>query len=507
MLFSTASASLRRFSRQRTGNPKPETGNPKLVYNPQAMFIVMKFGGTSVGSVAALRQVIGIAQKARSRNDEIVIVVSAMNGVTDLLLSSARRAEAGDADAAPRAHQEMLSRHTAVIEALVEGSGRREQVLAEINGLLNEFDTLCHSIRVLGELTPRALDVIAGMGERMSARQVAAVLDHHGMPSQSMDATQLVVTDNCYGSASPLMHLTAERCRSLISPLLAKGLIPVVTGFIGATEAGIPTTLGRGASDYSAAILAQALNAGEVWIWTDVNGVMTADPRLVPDAHTIPCLSYSEVGEMAYFGAKVLHPQAMRPARQIDIPIRILNTFEPDHSGTLISRNSELSDAAVKAITAIKDLSLITVEGAGMIGVPGVAARTFGAVAHTGANVLMISQSSSEQSICFVVPMRESAQVLAALEKEMIRELERRNIERIWSQNDIVIVAVVGAGMKGIPGISARIFGALGRRHINVIAIAQGSSEYNISLVIARSDADDAVRSIHDEFGLSNKSS
>jgi bifunctional aspartokinase / homoserine dehydrogenase 1 len=216
-------------------------------------------------------------------------------------------------------------------------------------------------------------------------------------------------------------------------------------------------------------------------------------------------LSYSEVGEMAYFGAKVLHPQAMRPARQIDIPIRILNTFEPEHTGTFVSKSSDASGRTVKAITAIRNLSLVTVEGSGMIGVPGVAARTFGAAARAGANVLMISQSSSEQSICFVVPMQETAHVMSALEKEMVRELDRRNIERIRSQDNIVIVAIVGDGMKGTPGISARIFGALGRRHINVIAIAQGSSEYNISIVIAGSDADDAVRCIHDEFELANE--
>jgi bifunctional aspartokinase / homoserine dehydrogenase 1 len=469
------------------------------------MLIVMKFGGTSVGSVAALKQVIGITQKACNRGDEILIVVSAMSGITDLLLSSARRAEAGDMDAAPRAHQEMLAKHRTVIEALLVGSRWHDPVSAEIDGLLNEFDTLCHSIRVLGELTPRALDVIAGMGERMSARQVAAILDYHGIPAQPIDATRLIVTDQCFGSANPLMPLTTERCRSLLSPVLTKGQIPIVTGFIGATETGIPTTLGRGASDYSATILAQAMGAAEAWIWTDVNGVMTADPRLVSHARTIPRLSYSEVGEMAYFGAKVLHPQAMRPARQINIPIRILNTFEPDHPGTLISKNSDVSNRTVKAITAIKNLSLITVEGSGMIGMPGVAARTFGAVAQAGANILMISQSSSEQSICFVVPMRETEQVLTVLEKEMVHELERRNIERIWSQDDIVIVAVVGAGMKGIPGISSRLFGAIGKHHINVIAIAQGSSEYNISLVIAGSDADDAVRCIHDEFSLSNE--
>ncbi len=464
------------------------------------MFVVMKFGGTSVGSVAALQRVISIARKSHDEGNAIVLVVSAMNGITDLLLNSARRAEAGDAQTAQRAHQEMLSRHMAVIEALLTGSRWRESVSAAILGLLGEFDALCHSINVLGELTPRALDVISGMGERMSARQIAAILDHHGMPAQGIDATQIIVTDSSYGSAIPLMPQTTERCQSLINPMLEKGIIPVVTGFIGATEAGVPTTLGRGASDYSATILGRALCADEVWIWTDVNGVLTADPRVVSGARTIPCLSYSEVGEMAYFGAKVLHPQAIRPAKYAGIPVRILNTFEPDHPGTLISKDGDSSGQTVKAITAIKDLSLITVEGAGMIGVPGVAARTFGAVARTGTSVLMISQSSSEQSICFVVPTREAAQVVVTLQKEMSRELERRDIERIWSQDDIVILAVVGAGMKGTPGISERIFGALGRRQINVIAIAQGSSEYNISLVIARENADDAVRCIHEEI-------
>jgi aspartate kinase len=232
---------------------------------------------------------------------------------------------------------------------------------------------------------------------------------------------------------------------------------------------------------------------------------MTADPRKVQDARTIPCLSYSEVSEMAYFGAKVLHPQAIRPARNREIPVRILNTFNPDHPGTYISRDEDESDQTVKAIAAIKDMSLITVEGSGMIGVPGVAARTFGAVANTGTSVLMISQSSSEQSICFVVPAMESSHVLAILEKEMARELERRDIERIRTQDGIVILAVVGAGMKGTPGISARIFSAMGKRKINVIAIAQGSSEYNISLVIDQRDADDAVRCIHEEFRLAQK--
>ncbi len=466
------------------------------------MLIVMKFGGTSVGNAAALQQVIQICKRARRGGNEIVLVVSAMSGITDLLLGSARKAEAGDKQEVKRAHQELLDRHQAVIEDLLAGSQYRQTLSEEIAGFLSEFDALCHSIGVLGELTPRALDVISGMGERMSARLVAAILDHHGITARPMDATRLIVTDARFGSAVPIMSLTTERCRSLLRPLLEQGVTPVITGFIGATESGIPTTLGRGGSDYTATILSQTLDADEVWIWTDVSGVMTADPREVPNARTIPYLSYSEVGEMAYFGAKVLHPQSIRPARHRNIPLRILNTFEPDHPGTLVSKEKDESDQTVKAITVIRDLSLITVEGSGMIGVPGVAARTFSAVARTGTSVLMISQASSEQSICFVVHASETSQVLATLEKEMVLELERRDIERIWAQDGTVILAVVGAGMKGTPGISARIFSAMGRRKINVVAIAQGSSEYNISLVIDRKDADEAVRCIHEEFEL-----
>jgi aspartate kinase len=264
----------------------------------------------------------------------------------------------------------------------------------------------------------------------------------------------------------------------------------------------VPTTLGRGGSDYSATILGRAIKADEIWIWTDVNGVMTADPRVVPNARTIPQLSYAEVGELAYFGAKVLHPQAIRPARRAEIPVRILNTFEPDHPGTLINNRIDTNGHVVKAITVIKNLSLITVAGTGMIGIPGVAARIFSAVARIGSSVLMISQSSSEQSICFVVNTTESPAVQAVLSEEMARELERRDLDEISTQDDIVILAVVGAGMQGTPGVSARVFGALGHFGINVIAIAQGSSEFNISLVVIEGEADEAVRAIHEEFRL-----
>ena len=469
------------------------------------MLIVMKFGGTSVGSAAALQQVVDIVDNARKRGDRVVVVVSAMSGVTDMLLKGARQAERGDIETAHRAHKDMLARHADVIDVFLSVDAIHDRVLEDIRGLLNEFDSLCHSIKVLGELTPRALDVIGGMGERMNVRLVAAILEARGIPARALDAAQLIVTDSNYGSASPLMPQTTQHSQDVLGPPLDEGVVPVVTGFVGASEEGIVTTLGRGGSDYSATILGRALNADEVWIWTDVNGVMTADPRVVPDARTIPYLSYVEVGELAYFGAKVLHPQAIRPARGSDMPVRILNTFEPDHAGTLITKERHESGKTVKAVTAIKGMSLVVIEGSGMMGVPGVAARTFGAVARTGTSVLMISQASSEQSICFVVPSGEAGRVLSALRDEMSREMERRDIESIEAQHDIVVLAVVGAGMQGTPGIASKVFGALGREQINVVAVAQGSSEYNISIVVHHGDADHAVRALHAEFNLGNQ--
>jgi aspartokinase/homoserine dehydrogenase 1 len=274
----------------------------------------------------------------------------------------------------------------------------------------------------------------------------------------------------------------------------------VVTGFIGATTEGEITTLGRGGSDYSAAILADCLDSDEVWIWTDVAGVMTADPRLVPQARLIPVLSYPEVAELAYFGARVLHPRTIRPVVERGIPLWVKNTFHPDCPGTRITPQAENACGAVKAVTAIQDLSMVSVEGRGMMGVPGIAARTFAAVASAGASVLMISQASSEQSICFLIPTETVPSVVRAIEEEMAVELRRRDIDRVWSLDGMVIVTAVGAGLRRTPGVAAHIFGALGE--INVVAVAQGSSECSISLVVSAADAADAVRQIHDEVIL-----
>jgi aspartate kinase len=296
----------------------------------------------------------------------------------------------------------------------------------------------------------------------------------------------------------PLADQTEERCRTILCPILESGFVVVVTGFIGATQEGIITTLGRGGSDYSAAILGRALEVEQVWIWTDVDGVMTADPRLVSNAKTINQLSYREVAELAFYGAKVLHPRTIRPIIEHDIPLWIKNTFNPHAAGTEITRQPAEENGNIKAVTAIRELSLVNVEGKGMLGVPGIAARTFGAVAREQISVLLISQASSEQSICFAVPAGSTQTVIDGLETEFEDELARRNIDRIWAQEDVAIVTVVGAGMRGTPGIAGSLFSSLGDYPVNIIAIAQGSSECSISIVVEGRDTASAEQAIHE---------
>jgi aspartate kinase len=335
------------------------------------------------------------------------------------------------------------------------------------------------------------------MGEQMSIRVLAAYLRQSGLPAEAVDATELVVTDRSFQDAVPQMAQTGQQTEARLRPLLDGGIVPVVTGFIGATPEGVTTTLGRGGSDYSAAILGQALRAAEVWIWTDVDGVMTADPRLVPGARTIPILSYREVAELAYYGAKVLHPKTIRPCIENGIPLRIKNTFNPDHPGTLIVRDTEAEQGDIKGVTAVKNMSLVTIEGRGMMGVPGIAARAFGAVARSKVSVLLITQSSSEQSICFSIPAPVTEEVAAAIEAEFTEELARRDIDRVWSEQPVSVITIVGAGMRRTPGIAGRIFTALGSARVNVLAIAQGSSECSISLVVDGSETAEAELAIH----------
>jgi len=391
--------------------------------------LVMKFGGTSVGSAAAIRAVAAITHAQRQQWDAVAVVVSAMGGVTDMLLQGAHTAAAGDSETYQAIAGNLRAKHNAALVELVGERGAAEPVHVEIARLLDEFELLCHSVHVLGEASPRAIDVISSLGERMSARLVAAALRAQSIPAEAIDATELIVTTADFGNAVPLQQPTRALVHQRLQPLLAAGSVPVITGFIGATDSGITTTLGRGGSDYSGALIGAALDADEVAIYTDVDGVMTADPRQVPDARIIPELSYAEMSELAYFGAKVLHSRAIRPVIEHEIPLRIRNTFNASHPGTLVLRHCPTRGRLVRAVTAIRGMSMITIEGRGMIGVPGVAARTFGAVAAANANVLMISQASSEQSICFVIPQNSSAAVVRSLEEGLANELARRDVD------------------------------------------------------------------------------
>jgi len=460
--------------------------------------LIMKFGGTSVGSLAAIRQAIEIVRAARAEWPRLAVVISAMGGVTDALIAAAHAAAQGDEAAPAHTALDLRAKHLAVLHALAPGAKDVELI---ISTYLDEFAALCHAIGVLGEASPRALDAISSLGERMSAPLVAAALTHAGLPAQAVDAAEVILTDAAHQSASPDMEATEASARAVIEPLLTQGVVPVITGFIGATRAGVVTTLGRGGSDFSAAIFGVALGADEVWIWTDVDGVMTADPRVAPGARTLPELTFREISELAFYGAKVLHPKAIRPVVERGMALWVKNTFNSAHPGTRIVSDNGLARGDVKAVTAFKGQCIITLEGRGMIGIPGIAARTFGAVARTGTSVAMISQASSEQSICFVVPCKAAEAVVRALEEEFRLELARRDIDSITTTDECAVVTVVGAGMRHTPGIAGRVFSALGHAGVNVVAIAQGSSECSISLVVEAAEADEAVRAVHGLIG------
>lgn len=461
--------------------------------------LVMKFGGTSVGSADAMIKVQDIVAEAIADGWKPVVVLSAMAGVTDQLLQSTEMAKNHRFDLVLQTAASLTSRHYEVLHQLITNPERQFAIKQQIDQLISSFTEYCRAIDIIGEATPRVLDAIGGIGEMLCVRIFADVLNTHQIQAQAVDATKVIVTDAVFQSAHPDFEKTAQKLKQIIIPLLNSGVVPVVTGFIAATEDGVTTTLGRGGSDYTAAILGAGLNAQEVWIWTDVDGVMTADPRVVPNAKTIESLTFREIGELAYYGAKVVHPKTMQPLIDADIAIKVKNTFNPKHPGTvLISDQSRITNGDIKAVTSIRGQSLITIEGRGMLGVPGVAARAFGAVASTGTSVPLISQASSEQSICFAVPLKSISLVLKGLNDAFDRELHTKDIDRIWATEEVVILTIVGSGMRNTPGVAGRIFSKLGSNGINVIAIAQGSSEVSISLVIDRQDEEKAVRAIHE---------
>jgi aspartokinase/homoserine dehydrogenase 1 len=455
--------------------------------------LVAKFGGTSVGNPQALFNVAEIVRSATRDWRRVAVVVSAMGGVTDLLLAGAAAAGQGDSTGARQCAEAIRKQHRETIRA----GSLDEAVGAPIEACLQELENLYHAVTILREVSPRALDAIASLGERMSIHIVSGYLTRGGVRCQPVEASDFILTDANFQNASPLMGEVGERARSILEPVFRRKLVPVITGFIGATREGVITTLGRGGSDYSAAIIGAAIDADEVWIYTDVDGVMTADPRQVPEARSLPSLSYREISEMSYYGAKVVHPKTIRPCVERNIPLRIKNTFHPDHPGTEILTNGRRTSGVIKAVTAIRDQTIVTVQGGGMMGVPGIAARTFDTVARLGVSVTLITQASSEQSICFSVPSASGKTVQDGLEEEFRREIDREDIDAIDLLAGCVIVTVVGAGMRKTHGVSGRIFSALGSAGVNVIVIAQGSSECSISMVVDKNDETPSLRAIH----------
>jgi len=460
--------------------------------------IVMKFGGTSVEGAENLRRVAEIVLAHRKRRP--IVVVSAMAGITDLLLAAAHGAAARRDQELERKLRTFHNRHAHAISAAIADAKTRTRLLALTDQFAEELTRILMGMSFLGEATPRALDAVVSFGERLLVEILAGVLNERGLKAKALNAQRLIITDDRFGAATPLKDLTYRRCRRAILPLVKRGIVPVITGFLSSTREGIPTTLGRGGSDYSAALIGAAVGAREIWIYTDVDGIMTADPKVVPEGRSLAELSYREVAELAYFGARVVHPKTVFPAIERGIPILIKNTFNPAFPGTRIVPRTTPSNPIVKAITSIGALTLVTVEGAGMLGVPEITARVFDTLAREGINVLLISQASSQQSICFVVQQKDAERVRRALEQEFARERGQGDISAIEKQNGVAIVAAVGEGMRGTPGVAGRLFSALGREGINIIAIAQGSSERNISFVVSERDRAHAVRAIHKEF-------
>jgi len=457
---------------------------------------ILKFGGSSLSTPATIRGVGRILLEAR-RREPVIGVVSAFQGVTNQLLECARLAERADAGYL-ELYDQIARRHRQAVSHLV---GRRPaRVRAQVDALLAELASTLQGIHLLRHCPLRALDMTASFGERLSAVVVSAYLGK-SRPSAFVDARDLIVTDDQFTHASVIFRKTNRRTRAYFDALFkrSRNVLPIVTGFIGATEDGQTTTIGRNGSDYSAAIVGAAVGASVIEIWTDVDGVLSADPRVVPAAFVLPQMTYEEAMELSYFGAKVLHSATIAPAVAKRIPILIKNTFNPDAPGTLISRTADDDGKMAKGITSVGDLALLTLRGPGMVGVPGVAERVFGTLAARRVSVVLISQASSEHTICLGVRSTDASAAVDAIKKEFQFEFGEQLLE-VDVKGDQAILAVVGEGMKGRPGVAGKVFDSLGRQNINISAIAQGASERNISCVVDAAQQVRALNAIHQGF-------
>ena len=466
--------------------------------------LVMKFGGTSVGDPVRLRELVGITQGVHRR--QVVLVCSAMAGVTNMLIGAARVAISSNGAALDQARRQLWNRHKLLADALIKDDWERETLFKEWGELIKTFDRITTSLATLGERSPKLIDAVAALGERFSVRLVAALLRTSGIAAQAVDATELLVTDDNFGAARPLLAPSRERTRARLEPMLRGGIVPVVTGYIGATASGVVTTLGRGGSDYSAALLGAALDAEEVWIWTDVNGILTADPKIVPDARTIAEISYIEAAELATFGAEVLHPKTLAPVAERGIPLHIANTFNPDHPGTRIVAEPRPSSEVVRAIISARHLTMLAF-GAGDLLTsegwsPEFAARALRVLADAGVEVLMFAQSFSERSLTLVVREADGSFARASLDAAFAAEQLAGHVRAVRVTEPVATVSVVGAPNSDGAGLVPRAFAALGIARARVLAMAQSAAAYHVSFVLHEAAVDEVVRVLHRELGL-----
>jgi bifunctional aspartokinase / homoserine dehydrogenase 1 len=460
---------------------------------------VLKFGGSSVGKSERIRSVIEII-KPDLKEGRIAVVFSAFGGVTDSLITMSALALAGNSEY--KTHLKTLeTRHLDTVRDLI-GIQKQSGVIAQVKFMINELEDVLHGVFLVKERTLRTLDYIMSFGERLSAFIIAEAIKDQGMAAEFLDARLVVRTDNHFGNARIDFQTTNRLIREYFD---VHGELQVITGFIGTSSSGETTTIGRSGSDYTAAIFAGALKASTLEIWTDVDGMMTADPRKVKKAFTVKEMTYEEAMELSHFGAKVIFPATMQPAMVNHIPIWIKNTFNPTFAGTVISDQSNGRDLIIKGISSMDKISLLSVQGSGLVGVVGVSMRLFGTLAKENISVILISQASSEHSICFAIEGSKSSQAKHAIEKEFQYEIRSQEMDEVKVEENLSIVAIVGENMKHNPGTSGRMFNALGKSGININAIAQGSSELNISAVIHQQDIAKALNVLHEAFFLSDR--
>lgn len=456
---------------------------------------VLKFGGTSVASAGNIRNIVSIIEDNIRQGEHVAVVFSAMSGVTSKLLEIGRMAASGN-----ESYKELLdvieAKHFALIKSLIPIQSQ-SNILALTKSGFNELADLLRGVSLIREFSPRTSDLTVSFGERLSTRIISVVFNCVGISAEFCDARDLIVTDNHFGMANVDFRLTNARIAEHFGH---RSAIQCITGFIGQTEDKITTTLGRGGSDYTASIVGAALGASVIEIWTDVDGIMTADPRKVPNAFTIPDISYAEAMELSHFGAKVIYPPSLQPAFAHNIPLKVLNTFNPSFQGTLVSRTKTTKEYDITGISSIDDIALVNIQGSGMIGVAGVSSRLFTALSETGISVILISQASSEHSICFAIRPEDAPEAQSVLEQVFEKEIEAGLIDGISTQKHLSIIAIVGEGMKRSAGISGKLFSVLGKNGVNVVATAQGSSELNISVVISKNDLSKALNAIHGVF-------